>query len=159
MFPDPTELFLVGYVIESIWTPKSKSNTLTPKTNSHDMLTKGNFSRDERHHLLCLFNISHFSSAECSEVVSKRTRIRSRKSHGKVETIDESGRAMQWKGSNRAIFYCIRKPGENLTRKSISARKLSSITGRRNTLYTHIHHAAQNGTLMKLCLLKSGDLL
>ena len=29
-----TELLLIGYSIESIWTPKSKSNTLTPKTNS-----------------------------------------------------------------------------------------------------------------------------
>ena len=38
-----------------------------------DMLTKGNFTRDEWNHLLCLFNISHFSSAECSEVMSKRT--------------------------------------------------------------------------------------
>ena len=36
------------------------------------MLTKGNFTRDEWNHLLCLFNISHFSSAECSEVMSKR---------------------------------------------------------------------------------------
>ena len=34
MFPEPTELLLTGYLIESIWTPKSKSNTLTPKTNS-----------------------------------------------------------------------------------------------------------------------------
>ena len=25
---------IIGYLIESIWTPKSKSNTLTPKTNS-----------------------------------------------------------------------------------------------------------------------------
>ena len=37
------------------------------------MLTKGNFTRDEWNHLLCLFNISHFSSAECSQVMSKRT--------------------------------------------------------------------------------------
>ena len=37
------------------------------------MLTKGNFTRDEWNHLLCLFNISHFSSTECSEVMSKRT--------------------------------------------------------------------------------------
>ena len=29
-----------------------------------DILTKGNFTRDEWNHLLCLFNISHFSSAE-----------------------------------------------------------------------------------------------
>ena len=34
LFPEPTELLLIGCVIESIWTPKSISNTLTPKTNS-----------------------------------------------------------------------------------------------------------------------------
>ena len=38
-----------------------------------DMLNKGNFTRDEWNHLLCLFNISHFSSTDCSEVMSKRT--------------------------------------------------------------------------------------
>ena len=38
-----------------------------------DMLTKGNFTRDEWNHLLCLFNISHFSSTSCLEVMSKRT--------------------------------------------------------------------------------------
>ena len=53
--------------------PKFKLNTLTPKTHLADMLTKGNFTRDEWNHLLCLFNISHSSSAECSEVMSKRT--------------------------------------------------------------------------------------
>ena len=34
MFPEPTELLLIGCLVESIWTPRSKSNTLTPKTNS-----------------------------------------------------------------------------------------------------------------------------
>ena len=38
-----------------------------------DILTKGNFTRDEWNHLLCLFNISHFSSTNCLEVMSKRT--------------------------------------------------------------------------------------
>ena len=73
MFPEPTELLLIGYLIESIWTPKSTSNTSTPKTISQTFLTKGNFTRDDWNHLWCLFNISHFSSAECSEVMSKRT--------------------------------------------------------------------------------------
>ena len=36
------------------------------------MLTKGNFTRDEWDHLLCLFNISHFSSTDCSEAMAKR---------------------------------------------------------------------------------------
>ena len=43
------------------------------KNQFADKLTKGNFTRDEWNHLLCLFNISHFSSSECSEVLSKRT--------------------------------------------------------------------------------------
>ena len=38
-----------------------------------DILTKGNFTRDEWNHLLCLFNISHFSSTNCLEVMSNRT--------------------------------------------------------------------------------------
>ena len=35
-----------------------------------DML---NFTRDEWNHLLCLFNISHFSSTECSDTMAKRS--------------------------------------------------------------------------------------
>ena len=38
-----------------------------------DILTKGNFTRDEWNHLLRLFNISHFSSTNCLEVMSQRT--------------------------------------------------------------------------------------
>ena len=49
---------------------KSKSNTLT-KNQLADILTKRNFTRDEWNHLLCLFNISHFSSTVCSEAMAK----------------------------------------------------------------------------------------
>ena len=42
------------------------------KNQLADILTKGNFTRDEWNHLLCLFNISHFSSIN-SEAMSKRT--------------------------------------------------------------------------------------
>ena len=38
-----------------------------------DMLTKGNFTRDEWNHLLCLFIISYFSSINNLEAMSKRT--------------------------------------------------------------------------------------
>ena len=47
---------------------------INTKNQLADILTKGNFTRDEWNHLLSLFNISHFSSTECSEVMSKRTR-------------------------------------------------------------------------------------
>ena len=53
--------------------PKIQIKYIDTKNKLADMLTKGNFTRDEWNHLLCLFNISHFSSTVCSEVTSKRT--------------------------------------------------------------------------------------
>ena len=38
-----------------------------------DISTKGNFTRDEWNHLLCFFNISHFSSTVCSDTMAKRS--------------------------------------------------------------------------------------
>ena len=55
---------------------KSKSNTWTPKTQLANTLTKGNkgnFTRDEWNHLLCLFNISHFSPHVSSAAMTKRS--------------------------------------------------------------------------------------
>ena len=43
------------------------------KNQLADILTKGNFTRDERNHLLCLFNIRHFSSTVCSDTMAKRS--------------------------------------------------------------------------------------
>ena len=54
--------------------PKIQIKYTDTKNQLADMLTKGNFTRDEWNHLLCLFNISHFSSTNCLEVMSKRTK-------------------------------------------------------------------------------------
>ena len=43
------------------------------KNQLADILTKGNFTRDEWNHLLCLFNISHFSPTVCSVAMAKRS--------------------------------------------------------------------------------------
>ena len=51
--------------------PKIQIRYIDTKNQLADILTKGKFTRDEWNHLLCLFNISHFSSADCSEVMSK----------------------------------------------------------------------------------------
>ena len=53
--------------------PQIQIKYIDTKNEFADMLTKGNFTRDEWNHLLCLFNISHFSYTNCSEVMSKRT--------------------------------------------------------------------------------------
>ena len=71
MFPGPTELRLIGYSI--LFGPKIQIKCIDTKHQRADILTKGNFTRDEWNHLLCLFNISHFSAAVCSQVMSKRT--------------------------------------------------------------------------------------
>ena len=53
--------------------PKIQIKYIDTRNQLADMLTKRNFTRDEWNHLLCLFNVSHFSSTVCSEVMSKRT--------------------------------------------------------------------------------------
>ena len=53
--------------------PKIRIKYIDTKNQLADILTKGNFTRDEWNHLLCLFNISHFSSTKSPEAMSKRT--------------------------------------------------------------------------------------
>ena len=43
------------------------------KNQLADILTTGNFTRDEWNHLLNLFTISHFSSAACTAAMAKRS--------------------------------------------------------------------------------------
>ena len=52
---------------------KTQIKYIDTKTQLADIVTKENFTRDEWNHLLSLFNISHFSSTNCSEVMSKRS--------------------------------------------------------------------------------------
>ena len=50
---------------------KNKIKYIDTKNQLADILTKGNFTCDEWNHLLCLCNISHFSSTVCSEAMAK----------------------------------------------------------------------------------------
>ena len=47
--------------------PKIQIKYIDTKNQLADTLTKENFTHDEWNHLLCLFNISHFSSTGCSK--------------------------------------------------------------------------------------------
>ena len=53
--------------------PKIHVKDIDTKNQLADILTKGNFTRDEWNHLLCLFNISHFNSINSVKAMSKRT--------------------------------------------------------------------------------------
>ena len=81
--------------------PKIQIEYVDTKNHFADLLTKGNFTRDEWNHLLCLYNSSHFSSTNCSQVMLKRTQNDSdeEKSHSKIEADDGFGLAMQRKDS------------------------------------------------------------
>ena len=81
------------------------------KNQLADILTKGNFTRDEWNHLLNLFNNSHFSSTACIAAMAKKssTRIRRRTSHSKIKTYNESYSKDVF---GRVVFNFI-KPGED----------------------------------------------
>ena len=52
--------------------PKIQIKYIDTKIQLADMLRKGNLTRDEWNHFLCLFNISHFSSINSLDAMSKR---------------------------------------------------------------------------------------
>ena len=52
--------------------PKIQIRYIDTKHQIADILTKGNFTRDEWNYLFRLFNISHFSSLYCIERMAKR---------------------------------------------------------------------------------------
>ena len=53
--------------------PKIQIKYIDTKNQLADILTEGNFTRDEWNHLLTLFNISHFSSTACTAAMAKRS--------------------------------------------------------------------------------------
>ena len=77
------------------------------KNQLADIFTKGNFTRDEWNHLLCLFNISHFSSTVCSAAMAKRLQQESGEERVTEDAID------------RIAFNFI-GPGEEMLRKTRS---------------------------------------
>ena len=114
---EPTELRLIGYSTESIWTPRSKSNMLTPKTQLAVILTKGNFTRDEWEHLFVFVQHQPFQFHQWSwgDVEENTRRCRKR---CKIKADDQFGITIQREGSERASLDCIGKPGENQIWKS-----------------------------------------
>ena len=144
--------------------PKIQIKYTDTKNQLADILTKGNFTRDEWNQLLCLFNISHFSSTDCLEVdVEKNAKIfRWRKSHSKIEADDEFGLAMQRKGSWRACLHCIWKPGRHQIWKSECTSELVNCASTKNgetCICWLAHQIPQNGTMTTSGLLKWGTLV
>ena len=92
--------------------PKIQIKYIDTKNQLADILTKGNFTRDEWNHLLNLFNISHFSSTACTAAMAKTssTRIRRRTCHSQIATHDEFDR----EDAFGRVFFNFIKPGDDL---------------------------------------------
>ena len=103
-----TELLLIGCSID----PKIQIKYIDTKNQLPDTLTKGNFTRDEWNHLLCLLNISHFSSIDCSEGMSKRTSKRTQEESGEERVTAKSRPMMSLIArAINSVIFCIRKQG------------------------------------------------
>ena len=98
--------------------PKIQIKYIDTKNQVADILTKGNFTRDEWTHLLCLFNISHFSSTVCSGTMAKRFQQDSGEERAtpKIATNDKS----YCQDAVERIVLDFSKPGEEKLRKSRS---------------------------------------
>ena len=157
MFPEPTEMLLIGCLIESIWTPwtpRTKSNTLTPRTNSQT------YWPGETSHVMngliffVLFNISHFSSTDCSEVMSKRTQEDTGGERVTAKSKPMTKLVSRCSERNLEVLAstALESPGENQTWKSITSGlvKCAAIKVRGDPLYTTLaRRATQNGTLTR----------
>ena len=53
--------------------PKIQFEYIDTKNQLADIITKGNFTRDDWNHLLCLFNVRHLSSTVCPHTMAKRS--------------------------------------------------------------------------------------
>ena len=133
------------------------------KNQLADILTKGNFTRDEWNHLLCLFNISHFSSIY--RLFWKRCRKEHKKMQVKKESQQNQSRWRIWyrdvvaRDPDRACLDCIWKPGENQTWKSNISELVdwAASENGETSWGTFTHQATQSGMLSKHGLLKGGN--
>ena len=98
--------------------PKIQIKYVDIKNQLADMLTNGNFTRDEWNHLLCLFNISHSSSINNNlDAMSKKTA-----EDAGEERVTAKSKPMM----NLVPLYSVRDPNELVTTAPESPVKTKS---------------------------------
>ena len=118
--------------------PKIQIKYIDTKNQLADILTKGNFTRDEWNHLLCLFNISHFSSTVCSDTMAKRSQ---QDSGG--ERVTAKSRPMMNLIARDAVARIVldfSKPGEEKLRNSIAEEDRSGRLDKGTDLFEASDH-------------------
>ena len=108
--------------------PKNRIRYVDSKNQLADILTRGQFTRDEWNHLLCLFTIRLFSSRSCTEFNSQSLSegLAKRQPQGDYDerVVAKSEASLKfcieelYGAINDAIFDGIFKPGENRINRS-----------------------------------------
>ena len=152
MFPEPTELLLIGCSIESIWTPKSKSNTLTPRTNSQT------YWQREISHVMngIIFCVCSTSAISVPPIVLKWCRKERKKMQVKKESQQNRSRWWIWsRDTAQGIQTCLpllhqkARGKPNLKVKYLRARGMSSNQERGDLWWALVHQTTQNGIFTK----------
>ena len=143
--------------------PKIQIKYIDTKNQLADILTKGNCTRDEWNDVLCFLNGSHFSSAYCSDVMSKkREKIQVKQESQQNRVDDEVGLAMQRKDSWRACHSLLNHKARwkpDMKVNYLWDHGMSSIKEQGDLFWTDTHQVTQSGMLTRIGLLKSGNLM
>ena len=143
---------------------KIQTKYIDTKNQVADILTNGNFTRDEWNHLLCLFNISHFSSTVCSDTMAKR----SQQDSGEERRVTAKSRPMLnlvartplFVSSSTSVSPVKRYYGNqgNLVKKQIYSRaSLQQII--KNLIMTVLDDLLKSGKLRLRRTIDQGDLI
>ena len=133
--------------------PKIQIKYIDTKNQLADILTKGNFTRDEWNHLLTLFKISHFSSAACIAAMAKRAQQESgegrvtAKSRPMMNLIARTPSFVSSSASSNPgrTWYGYQDPGKSVANDDRSGK-----------LRNRHHQIIQKRIVVNLGLLKSG---
>ena len=144
------------------WLSKSILKFLTPKTNSQTCLPRG-ISHVTNGIIFCVCLTLAISVLQ---IVLKWCRKERKKIQVKKESQQNRSRWWIWsRDAANGLLMCYLLLHQKARGKPdmkvnfLWARKLSSIMERSDLLYTLTHQATQNGMLIKLGLLKSGNLM
>ena len=158
-----TELLLIGCLIESIQTPRSKSNTLTPRTNSQT------YWHREISHVMngIIFCVCSTSAISNPSIILKRCRKEHKKMQVKKESQQNQSRWWIWSHDTawgtrtclpRLHWKAWRKPHLKV-RTYQWARWMSSKQEQGDLWWAPAHQTTESGTLTTSALLKSGNLV
>ena len=131
------------------------------KNQFADILTKGNLTRDEWNHLLCLFNISHFSSTNGSEVMSERTQKESGEQRVTAKSKPMMNLLSRCSERTPDVLLSIASESPGKTRHESKFLLSPQIEQHKRTgrLLDAYSSSYSEWNVDKLCLLKSGNLM